>query len=363
MPIRLEQAEFSTAVSLMDDFTAANIAIDDEKREEELAKKTKGTVDYAKLDAAIEEAKQIDSGVRMCCEQLYGALQRRSWCYPRLHVLLQGNLTASLEKLLNLEKQHRLGEDVTATKRCCTAILDVLYEAKEWKLLNEHILLLAKRRSQLKQVLLWPSGKAASCSTPLKSLVSGALLCALVAAAGTAAQSGGNLSRLEGPCMRAGGASLCAAGHGLHRPHAGQGDADRAHQDAAVRNGGQGAPLPALKSLLLLPACNGWTRRLTLDAASWSAQIFVEIERARLTKQLAKLKEQEGKIDEAADILQEVAVVRPACLNRSTACYRSSAAGPGCHRTAGLSARFGACHAQSMFDKGGTRRGGVQQGD
>lgn len=39
-------------------------------------------------------------------------------------------------------------------------------------------------------------------------------------------------------------------------------------------------------------------------------QIFVEIERARLTKQLAKLKEEEGKVDEAAEILQEVAVVR-----------------------------------------------------
>ena len=38
-------------------------------------------------------------------------------------------------------------------------------------------------------------------------------------------------------------------------------------------------------------------------------QIFVEIERARLTKQLAKLKEEEGKVDEAAEILQEVAVV------------------------------------------------------
>lgn len=44
--------------------------------------------------------------------------------------------------------------------------------------------------------------------------------------------------------------------------------------------------------------------------AGLRAQIFVEIERARLTKQLARLREQEGKIDEAADILQEVAVVR-----------------------------------------------------
>ncbi len=39
-------------------------------------------------------------------------------------------------------------------------------------------------------------------------------------------------------------------------------------------------------------------------------KIYVEIERARLTKRLARIKEEEGSIDEAADILQEVAVVR-----------------------------------------------------
>ncbi len=39
-------------------------------------------------------------------------------------------------------------------------------------------------------------------------------------------------------------------------------------------------------------------------------QIYVEIERARLTKRLAKTKEAEGNINEAADTLQEVAVVR-----------------------------------------------------
>lgn len=38
-------------------------------------------------------------------------------------------------------------------------------------------------------------------------------------------------------------------------------------------------------------------------------QIFVEIERARLTRKLAAMKESEGQIAEAADILQEVAVV------------------------------------------------------
>ena len=49
-------------------------------------------------------------------------------------------------------------------------------------------------------------------------------------------------------------------------------------------------------------------------------QIFVEIERARLTKQLAKLKEEEGKVDEAAEILQEVAVVSHSVVNLGLPC-------------------------------------------
>lgn len=51
-------------------------------------------------------------------------------------------------------------------------------------------------------------------------------------------------------------------------------------------------------------------------------QIFVEIERARLTRRLAAMKEQEDKIGEAADILQEVPVVRGACMaqHRTASC-------------------------------------------
>jgi hypothetical protein len=69
----------------------------------------------------------------------------------------QGKRAEALEGLLNLEKQHRLGEDATATKAACAAILEVLFEAKDWKALNEHILLLAKRRSQLKQARPGPA--------------------------------------------------------------------------------------------------------------------------------------------------------------------------------------------------------------
>ena len=39
-------------------------------------------------------------------------------------------------------------------------------------------------------------------------------------------------------------------------------------------------------------------------------QIFVEIERARLTRRLAAIREAEGNIDDAADTMQEVPVVR-----------------------------------------------------
>ena len=37
-------------------------------------------------------------------------------------------------------------------------------------------------------------------------------------------------------------------------------------------------------------------------------QIYVEIERARLIKKLAKIKEEQGLIAEAADLMQEIAV-------------------------------------------------------
>lgn len=48
-----------------------------------------------------------------------------------------------------------------------------------------------------------------------------------------------------------------------------------------------------------------WT---PLSSIVLSSQIYVEIERARLIKRLAKIKEEQGLIAEAADLMQEVAV-------------------------------------------------------
>lgn len=71
---------------------------------------------------------------------------------------MQGQRAQAIEGLLNLEKSSRLAEDVTATKACCSAILELCYDARDWRGLEENVMLLTKRRSQLKQVRRWPKG-------------------------------------------------------------------------------------------------------------------------------------------------------------------------------------------------------------
>lgn len=63
-----------------------------------------------------------------------------------------GDLEAKIESLLNVEKKMRLDNDVAGTKKAVTDILQLCYEAKAWKTLNDQIVLLSKRRGQLKQV-------------------------------------------------------------------------------------------------------------------------------------------------------------------------------------------------------------------
>lgn len=46
------------------------------------------------------------------------------------------------------------GADMVSTGRVLVAIVQICYEAKNWGALNEHITLLAKRRSQLKQAVV-----------------------------------------------------------------------------------------------------------------------------------------------------------------------------------------------------------------
>lgn len=135
----------------------------------------------------------------------------------------QGKVQEAVDGLLNIEKQQRVAEDVVGTKMACTAILEIYFEARDWKQVQEYVQLLSKRRGQLKQAV--------------QSMVRQAM--------GYIPQTPDQATRVE-----------------------------------------------LIKTLQTLT----------------EGKIYVEIERARLTKQLAKMKEEEGNIQEAAETLQEVPV-------------------------------------------------------
>ncbi|KAJ0097164.1 hypothetical protein Patl1_27660 [Pistacia atlantica] len=64
----------------------------------------------------------------------------------------KANLEAQIDQLFNIEKQMRLAGDVAGTKKAVTDILQLCFEAKDWKTLNEQIVNLSKKRGQLKQI-------------------------------------------------------------------------------------------------------------------------------------------------------------------------------------------------------------------
>lgn len=61
-----------------------------------------------------------------------------------------GRIKEALETLLGMEKQTRLAVDAVSTGRVMKAIVQLCFDAEEWNMLSEHIVLLTKRRSQLK---------------------------------------------------------------------------------------------------------------------------------------------------------------------------------------------------------------------
>ncbi|GBP33610.1 26S proteasome non-ATPase regulatory subunit 12 [Eumeta japonica] len=66
----------------------------------------------------------------------------------------KGRVQEAIDQLLSLEKQTRTGADMASTSRILMAIVQIFYEAKNWTALNDHIVLLSKRRSQLKQAVV-----------------------------------------------------------------------------------------------------------------------------------------------------------------------------------------------------------------
>ncbi|KAJ0039475.1 hypothetical protein Pint_27043 [Pistacia integerrima] len=145
------------------------------------------------------------------------------WVGQCIGVEGKANLEAQIDQLLNIEKQMRLAGDVAGTKKAVTDILQLCFEAKDWKTLNEQIVNLSKKRGQLKQAVT-----------------------------------------------------------------------------AMVQQAMQYIDeTPDISTRIELIE--------TLNNVS-AGKIYVEIERARLIKRLAKIKEEQGLIAEAADLMQEVAV-------------------------------------------------------
>ncbi|KAI8809001.1 hypothetical protein BJ742DRAFT_805895 [Cladochytrium replicatum] len=143
---------------------------------------------------------------------------------PEIDSLAQsGKLEEALEKLLVLEKQTRSASDLASNSRVLIHIIKLCYDAGNWKMIGEYVVLLSKKHGMLKQAIT--------------KLVKEAIT----------------------------------------------------YLDST----------PDLETKLSLIN----TLRLVTDG-----KIFVEVERARLTRMLSKIREDEGKIAEAADILQELQV-------------------------------------------------------
>lgn len=66
----------------------------------------------------------------------------------------KGNVQEAIDQLLALEKQTRTGADMASTARILVTVVQICFEAKNWTALNDHIVLLSKRRSQLKQAVV-----------------------------------------------------------------------------------------------------------------------------------------------------------------------------------------------------------------
>lgn len=73
---------------------------------------------------------------------------------PECEQLAQdGKLNEAIEILLSLEKQTRTAADMHSTAKILVAIVKLCFEHKDFTALNEHIVSLSKRKSQLKQAI------------------------------------------------------------------------------------------------------------------------------------------------------------------------------------------------------------------
>ena len=67
-------------------------------------------------------------------------------------LLLKCSLNVSLSYLRLTLLPQLQGSDAVSTSRILVAVVKLCFEAKKWDILNENVVLLTKKRGQLKQV-------------------------------------------------------------------------------------------------------------------------------------------------------------------------------------------------------------------
>lgn len=134
-----------------------------------------------------------------------------------------GQATQAVEILMALEKQTRTGADAHSTSRVLVALVEICFAAGEWSLMNETVVTLTKKRSQIKM----------------------------------------GVTKMVQKCC-----------------------------EYVDQTPDKETKLKLMDTLRTVTA----------------GKIYVEVERARLTHKLALIKEKEGDINEAANILQELQV-------------------------------------------------------
>lgn len=244
------------------EFTVSNIAMEEDAREEQ-KKKGQSTLDLDKFKADVAAQQALAKQARAAAATAVAAAADAPWRAGRqrgagLYVLRrrrwharkqapahspagtgsrpQGKLHEALEGLLNLEKAARQAEDIAALRAACGAVLSACFDAAEWKLLEENVVLLSKRRGQLRQVRAQACTRACRCAPPqgrppwarrlggrgpLRHAPVRAVIWTASRAPRAAPRAPHLRRHLPSLCLAcAGHPVVCAAGDGLHRPDA-----------------------------------------------------------------------------------------------------------------------------------------------
>lgn len=175
-----------------------------------------------------------------------------------------GNLAGALERMLALEKRTRVAGDSYATSKVAVEIVRTCWEVKDLEQLNAHILILSKRRAQLKQAI---ADIVKEAMTYIEQVTSRDAKLALVTTLRTVADGKIYVE------VRAGFVAVAVSSWGP--PWLAQALIARPHHSSLAPVAPARAP---------------------------------QVERARLTMMLAKMHEERGAIAEASETLQEIAV-------------------------------------------------------